>query len=366
METREIESLAQFDALRATSPRLRGMLVQSLDLTGREKALLTSKPRGAVFLGCLFTPRAESYLRRRGALIFPRLPELPFDPYRSTLYTAGELYEDLTQGYAATVDAKVYGWTRAQSHPPALTATLAMSLHDHSIGDALDEALADVSPRLTVGVMGGHALLRTDPLYREAAVLGSRLTEAGLTVLTGGGPGAMEAANLGAYVSGHPGLLDAALATLAPAPSFKGSVGIDAWATTAGAVLRDHPEGRRNLGIPTWFYGHEPPNLFATSIAKYFSNALREDTLLTRCRGGIVYLPGAAGTVQEIFQAVTENYYATDPERLAPMVLVGREHWTASLPAWPLLRGLAHGRAMESAIYLVDSVAEAESVLLSR
>ena len=49
--------------------------------------------------------------------------------------------------------------------------------------------------------------------------------------------------------------------------------------------------------------------MFATSIAKYFSNALREDVLLSRARGGIIYLPGAAGTVQEIFQAVTPNYY---------------------------------------------------------
>ena len=71
-------------------------------------------------------------------------------------------------------------------------------------------------------------------------------------------------------------------------------------------------EAGRSLSIPTWFYGHEPSNLFATGIAKYFANALREDTLLHRCRGGIVYLAGQAGTVQEIFQAVTENFYAAD------------------------------------------------------
>ncbi len=364
METVEIETLAEFDAARAASPNLRGLLVQSLDLTTREKALLTAKPRGSVFLGCRFTPRAESYLMRRGALIFPRLPELPFEPYRAMLYSPAELYDGLVGGYSRTRDAIVYAWTRAQSHPPALTATLATSLHDNAIGDALDEALNGISPERTVGVMGGHALLRTDALYREAAVLGSRLTEAGLAVLTGGGPGAMEAANLGSYVAGHPDLLDHALEILASAPTFRGSVGIDAWATAADRVLADHPTGRASFGIPTWFYGHEPPNLFATQIAKYFSNALREDTLLTRCRGGIVYLPGAAGTVQEIFQAVTENYYATDPDRLAPLVLVGREQWTTTLPAWPLLESLARGRPMESTVHLVYTVAEAEAVLL--
>jgi predicted Rossmann-fold nucleotide-binding protein len=173
----------------------------------------------------------------------------------------------------------------------------------------------------------------------------------------------MEAANLGAYLAGRPDTLPDALAMLTTAPSFK-AAGIDAWAATAQSVREAHPDGRAGFGIPTWFYGHEPPNLFANQIAKYFSNALREDTLLARCRGGIVYLPGAAGTVQEIFQAVTEIYYATDPARLAPLVLVGRDQWTTKLPAWPLLRRLAKGRPMESMIHLVDTVAEAESVLL--
>jgi predicted Rossmann-fold nucleotide-binding protein len=363
VETVEVETLAEFDAVMAASPRLRGVLVQSVDLTARDRELLRSKPRGAVFLGCAINPRAESYLLRQGALIFPRLPDLPFDAYRSSLYSPQELYEGLAQGYVHTADALVYAWTRAQTLPRALTATMAMSLHDHSISDALDEALGGVDPRLTVGVMGGHALLRTDDTYRDAAVLGARLTARGRTILTGGGPGAMEAANLGAYLAGRPDTLPDALAMLTTAPSFK-AAGIDAWAATAQSVREAHPDGRAGFGIPTWFYGHEPPNLFANQIAKYFSNALREDTLLARCRGGIVYLPGAAGTVQEIFQAVTEIYYATDPARLAPLVLVGRDQWTTKLPAWPLLRRLAKGRPMESMIHLVDTVAEAESVLL--
>ena len=94
---------------------------------------------------------------------------------------------------------------------------------------------------------------------------------------------------------------------------------LDAWVASAYAVRERWPaaEAGPSLSIPTWFYGHEPTNLFATGIAKYFANALREDTLLHRCRGGIVYLPGQAGTVQEIFQAVTENFYAADahPDR---------------------------------------------------
>ena len=114
---------------------------------------------------------------------------------------------------------------------------------------------------------------------------------------------------------------------------------------TAYAVRERWPvaEAGASLSIPTWFYGHEPTNLFATGIAKYFTNALREDTLLHRCRGGIVYLPGQAGTVQEIFQAVTENFYAADRSQIAPMVLVGVDYWTETLPAWPLLQRLGAG-----------------------
>ncbi len=76
---------------------------------------------------------------------------------------------------------------------------------------------------------------------------------------------------------------------------------------------RDHG----GLAIPTWLYGHEPANLFAAQIAKYFSNAIREDTILRLSRGGIVFAPGLAGTVQEIFQAATKTFYATDGSQRA-------------------------------------------------
>ncbi len=122
------------------------------------------------------------------------------------------------------------------------------------------------------------------------------------------------------------------------------------------------PDGRESLGIPTWHYGHEPPNPFATAIAKFFHNAPREAVLLEVCNAGIVFLPGAGGTVQEVFQDACENYYA-DESSVAPMVLVGRLHWTEELPVWPLLQALARGRAMEQHVHLVDSVDQAAEVV---
>ena len=75
----EIESLADFDAHISETRRLNGWFVQSVDLTERADVLAEVDPRGAVFLGCVFTPTVEGYLRRSGALLFPRLPDLPFD-----------------------------------------------------------------------------------------------------------------------------------------------------------------------------------------------------------------------------------------------------------------------------------------------
>jgi hypothetical protein len=87
----EIESLQDFDTHIAGASDLNGWFVQSVDLTGRSEALLRVDARGGVFLGCHFTPAVEDHLRRAGALLFPRLPDLPFNPYRPRLYDAAEL-----------------------------------------------------------------------------------------------------------------------------------------------------------------------------------------------------------------------------------------------------------------------------------
>jgi predicted Rossmann-fold nucleotide-binding protein len=215
-----------------------------------------------------------------------------------------------------------------------------------------------------VSVFGSARTPVDHPHYAAGVAIGAALAQAGYAVVTGGGPGAMEAANLGAYLSPDPASLPAALELLAAAPGYR--AGMDGWVRTAFAVRERWPveHAGRSLSVPTWFYGHEPTNVFATGIAKYFANAVREDTLLHRCRGGIVYLPGQAGTVQEIFQAATENFYAADPDRIAPMVLVGVDYWTTTYPAWPLLQRLAAGRPMEAAISCVDSVSDAAELLL--
>ncbi len=357
----EVESLAQFDGLiGAGATSMRGWRIQDVDLTDRTDTLLALDPQGSLLLGCTVSSRAGDHLRQGGALIFPEISGLPFDPYRASLYSPAELYDGLLERrYGSTPDARCYAWSRG--HGRDVAHTLAAALHDHAIDDALAEAL---DGRSAVGVMGGHDLGRDDPAYREAAMLGRSLAGAGHYVVTGGGPGAMEAANLGAFLSAstEPDT-DEVLRKLAKVPDFRPSV--TRWARTAFAARLQVDEtggGVASLGIPTWFYGHEPPNVFASSVAKYFQNSLREDTLLRHCGAGIVFLPGAAGTVQEIFQDACENYYS-DTGAATPMVLVGVHHWTRQVPAWPLLSTLARGRAMAGAVALVDSVDEVLSLL---
>ncbi|MCW2709948.1 MAG: Rossmann fold nucleotide-binding protein [Marmoricola sp.] len=358
----EIESLGQLERAaaraRGAGASMRRWQVQGLDLTTHEDALRGLDPRGALFLGCTIPEATADRLRAGGALIFPAVPDVPFDPWRARLYTPAELYEGIESGYEHTPDAQIYAWTRRAATRGSLRNMLAQALHDSSIDDALEE---HTRKRRIVGMMGGHALTRDEPAYAEAAHLAHDLAGTGLTVATGGGPGAMEAANLGARLAEHPvDTLDAVLRRIIEVPAYRS--GIADWARSAMESTRDLADSGRSLGIPTWHYGHEPPNAFSSVVAKYFRNAVREDVLLDVCTSGIVFLPGAAGTVQEVFQAACTNYYAP-VEHVAPMVFVGREYWTQTLPAWPLLSALAVGRPFEPGVHLVDDTSQVHEVL---
>ena len=358
----EIESLEEFDrvATRARDGKrsMSSWEVQGLDLTGREDVLTELDPRGSLFLGCTISDDVAERLRQGGALIFPAVPDVPFDPWRAGLYTPAELYDGLERGYRETPDAKVYAWSRKSSPRRSLRRLLAKSLHDSSIDDALDEF---THRQRIVGVMGGHQLARDDAAYAEIARLGHDLAAHGTYVATGGGPGAMEAANLGARLADDDSdVLGDVIDQIAEVPTFEQDRA--AWAQVAIDGVTGLADSGRSLGIPTWFYGHEPPNAFSSAIAKYFRNAIREDVLLEVCRAGIVFLPGSAGTVQEIFQAACTNFYAPDSE-VVPMVFVGGDYWTRTLPAWPLVQSLGDGRSFGPKAHLVDGTGEVPALL---
>lgn len=364
----EIETLRDLDAALASGAPLWGLRLQDLDLTRHEERLLArTDVEGMVVLGGRLSPELGEHLRLRGAIVFPTDPHAPVNPYRATLYQPHELYAGLAEyGYDGTPDHRAYTWSReAVLHHDAFV-TLLRAIHDDSISDALTEFLHGAP---VVGVMGGHALTRDSEAYAGAARLGHRLASAELVVATGGGPGAMEAANLGALCVSEEQVSEA-LGRVAGIPSFHPSirdwaqVALDAYDAIVGTPV---PDSRvRSIGIPTWFYGHEPPNVFCNGIAKYFSNALREDGLLARSTAGLIVLHGAAGTVQEIFQSITPLYYAAEDAPLAPLVLVGVDHWTRTVPVWPAVEALGRERGMGTVTHLVDTVEEAAEIVLSR
>lgn len=369
-----IVDVERLRAIRADGHDLRGAVLVGLDLTAPDDdRLLRTALDGALMLGCRLTPASRARADAAGVLLFPDIPDLPYQPYRSTLYTPDELFAgfdpDMPESYADTVDARVYRHVRVEGDNPGPVAALSRRLHDHGIAEALHDVLADAGR--PVAVMGGHELARDSDGYRSAVALGRALgaSPAGFTVLTGGGPGAMEAVPLGVRLSEEDdSAVEAALRELARAPRFANGgstvdvASIGRWLAAAGRVELPADDRPRTIGIPTWFYGHEPPNRFVSLHAKYFANSVREDGLLTVATGGVVYTPGSAGTVQEVFQDYTHNHYGSlGPP--APMVFLDKEFWVNEVPAAQLVQQLAKGRMSERWILVTDDRDEAVALL---
>lgn len=285
------------------------------------------------------------------------LRSVPYDVRPSRLYDAATLYAgyDYTcdSGFDECYDSRIYRhYLQCGKHTDDVSETFARTLHDYAIGVALDKFLDGYDRRHCVGVMGGHALSRTDVMYAEIARISKTLTERGFLMLGGGGPGAMEATHLGAWMAGRSEAeLDDAFGILAAAPTYRDA----GWLATAFTVIKRYPQSTyASLGIPTWLYGHEPSTPFATHIAKLFENSIREDNILTFAYGGVIYAPGSAGTMQEIFQDAVQNHYLSFGFS-SPMIFLGREYWTSEMPVYRLLKHLEErGRYKNLLLTLTD------------
>ena len=258
----------------------------------------------------------------------PPLPRPePFDPLRKGLYTADELMQGYTPAHPdGALDRRIARHFVAAGgrNPPSAAEAIAQRLHDFGIDRALTAWLSGeggTAPKV-VGVMGSHSTPRDDPQYALVAELGWRLARAGFLVATGGGPGLMEAANLGAYLSNHSdsGALDRAIATLKRAPVYESDPA--RYIEETRRVRAEESNGATSLGVPTWVYPDEPVNLFSSHIAKYFSNSMREEGLIAIGSHGVVIASDTPGTVREVFQAAEQNSYWVS-DRRSPMVLLG-------------------------------------------
>ena len=228
------------------------------------------------------------------------LGEIPGGPYPfptalERLYSPADLYRGFDPDRPGTLresfDATVARWlTGGRPTPRRLSTseTIAARLHDTSV-DRLVAALVR-QHRPSVAMMGSHSISRGHPAFRQFALIARELHRRGYLVISGGGPGLMEAANFGAFLAPCADeVLDEALDILKRPPcNWNGEDWLASAARSRAFVLRRMPglgqdadwttlapHAACNLGVPTWYYGREPPNLFATHVGKYFFNSLR-------------------------------------------------------------------------------------------
>lgn len=143
-------------------------------------------------------------------------------------------------------------------------------------------ALAQIQ-RPAVTVFGSARIGEGHMVYAAARELGRRIALAGFAVVTGGGPGVMEAANRGAYEAG--GL----------------SVGF-------------------NIDLP-----HEQLHNPYLHLALDFNHFFARKTMLARASEGFVAFAGGFGTLDELFEVLT--LIQTGKQSDFPVILVGRSHW---------------------------------------
>ncbi|HEY9680044.1 MAG TPA: hypothetical protein V6C89_21580 [Drouetiella sp.] len=318
---------------------LKNCVVQGLDVAILCVNWAQVDTENTMFLGCkLESVEEETTLLRKGAQFFAPFVGLPYNPYRTSLYSPQELMAGYDPVDNQSLDIRINKHFDAHGgHDADIMEALSQRIHDYSIDTAIKELLGyddetGLTVRKAVGIMGGHLSTRDDIYYRKTVEVARLLTRAGYFVTSGGGPGIMEAANLGAYLAtADDDAIDKAIAILSKTPNYANPDGtIDAgYIGRAREVVDKYPNGAESLAVPTWFYGHEPVNIFASHIGKYFSNSIREDGLLAISMYGVVFAPGSAATTEEVFMDAAQNHYATF-NFCSPMVFLGEGHYLQS------------------------------------
>jgi uncharacterized protein (TIGR00730 family) len=135
-----------------------------------------------------------------------------------------------------------------------------------------------------VTIFGSARVPEGDPQYELARTVARELSAAGMEIITGGGPGLMEAANRGAKEGGSR------------------SIGL-------------------NIELP--FEQHENPYLDVELTCHYF---FTRKLFFVRYAVGFVVFPGGFGTLDELFEAMTLSQ--TGKTRHFPIVLVGSDYWS--------------------------------------
>ena len=182
------------------------------------------------------------------------------------------------------------------------------------------EELAGLGPAVTI--FGSARVDRGAPPYATAVEVARLLGEAGFAIITGGGPGIMEAGNRGAREAG---------------------------ATSVGL----------NIELP--FEQHVNPFVDVEVDFRYF---FVRKTMLVKYAQAFVIFPGGFGTMDELFEALT--LIQTGKIRNFPIILFGREYW-GGLLEWVRSAMVVEGKATEADLGLLtvtDSPTEARDIVL--
>jgi len=149
------------------------------------------------------------------------------------------------------------------------------------------EKLSNVGP--CISIFGSARTKPSNPYYKDAVTLARRLTKKGYGIITGGGPGIMEAANKGAKEGNGP------------------SVGL-------------------NIELP---FEQTPNQYIDYEKSIDFNYFFVRKVMFVKYAQAFVIMPGGVGTLDELFETIT--LIQTEKIQKIPIILYGSEYWTGLL-----------------------------------
>jgi hypothetical protein len=178
------------------------------------------------------------------------------------------------------------------------------------------ERLSEIRP--AVSIFGSARLKEDSPVYQQTVRIARKLSDAGFAVISGGGPGVMEAANRGAFAGRSP------------------SVGL-------------------NIELPFEQHGNDYQD-----IALRFRHFFARKVAFVKYAAAYVVMPGGFGTLDELFEALT--LIQTRKGRRIPIILVGNGFWSGLL-GWMRDTLVARGMIDAADIDLMKPVDDDDAVV---
>ncbi|MDO4643766.1 MAG: TIGR00730 family Rossman fold protein [Cardiobacteriaceae bacterium] len=179
------------------------------------------------------------------------------------------------------------------------------------------ERLAVIPP--SVSIFGTARIDENHPIYRQTLEIAKRLSDAGFSVVSGGGPGVMEAANKGAY-QGQKGL----------------SVGL-------------------NIQLP-----HEQSSNEFQDISLQFRHFFSRKVMFVKYANAYIVMPGGFGTLDELAEILV--LVQTGKSRKIPVILVGSDFWRGLLD-WMEKVMVAQGLVAAEDMKLMTLVDDTDDVI---